>query len=517
MTSKSLRPLLLLPAVAAALTSSASADAKLKRINGVIGQSVTYQVITDPFKFFALVPSFQTGPIPLAILDPTDPRVLDVGFDLQLFAKVGACNAAGVGSITYPIPNDLALNGVVLYAQAFTLPGTIYFAGDITPRSSHKLAPANSVHLTIDDQPFDVDANANTLLNDGRVLISGGAITLAGLVTNTDTLTIYDPLKQTHAVIGQMASVRTAHTATTLADGRVLLLGGQDVNDVVQNTAEIFDPATGVSSAVAPMSTPRSQHTATLLASGRVFVAGGVSMLNVTDPIGSVASALSSTQLYDPATNTWSNGPNLPKPRLWHGATKLNDGRVLITAGVEVTSVFGLPVPSVVSDCRFYNPGTNTLSSAPSIPGDRATHAQLLLSNGNVAVIGGATGNILLLQVNPISTCRIYNPGTNAWTSVASMNHLRARGNLLAAGGKVYAIGGVDTFDLSTLNGNAVADIEESTESLGSWSVVQTMIYPRTQATPVFVDGGERLYVNGTSQTGSGAPNPDLTAEVWVR
>lgn len=349
------------------------------------------------------------------------------------------------------------------------------------------------------------------------MLISGGAITLGGLVTNTDTLTIYDPLKQTHAVIGQMASVRTAHTATTLADGRVLLLGGQDVNDVVQNTAEIFNPATGVSSAVAPMSTPRSQHSATLLASGRVFVAGGVSMLNVTDPIGSVASALGSTELYDPATNTWSSGPNLPKPRLWHGATKLNDGRVLITAGVEVTSVFGLPVPSVVSDCRFYNPGTNTLSSAPSIPGDRATHAQLLLSNGNVAVIGGATGNILLLQVNPISTCRIYNPGTNAWTSVASMNHLRARGNLLAAGGKVYAIGGVDTFDLSTLNGNAVADIEESTESLGSWSVVQTMIYPRTQATPVFVDGGERLYVNGTSQTGSGAPNPDLTAEVWVR
>jgi N-acetylneuraminic acid mutarotase len=517
MSPSSLRHLLAVPAVAAALALPALGDAKLKRINGVIGQSVTYQVTTDPFKFFALVPSFTTGPIPLAILDPTDPRLLDVGLDLQLFAKLGACNGLGVGSVTYPIPNDGTLAGIVLYAQAFTLPGTTYFAGDITPRSSHKLAVANSVHFTIDDQPNDVDGHANTLLNDGRVLTSGGAITVAGLVVNTDALSIYDPQKQTHAGAGVMSAARTAHTATILNDGRVLMLGGQDANGTVQASTEIFDPATGVSTATAPMSTPRSQHTATLLNDGRVFVAGGVSMLDVTNPIGSVASALGTTQIYNPATNTWSAGPNLPKPRLWHAATKLNDGRVLLTAGVEVTLILGLPVPSVVADCRIYNPATNMFSAAAGIPGERATHAQHLLSNGNVAVIGGAAGNILLLQVNPLSTCRIYNPGTNAWTSVASMNNLRARGDLLTAGGKLYAIGGVDTFDLSTLNGNAVADIEEATESMSAWTVVKTMIYPRTQATPVFVDGGERCYVNGTAQAGSGAPNPDLTAEVWVR
>jgi Galactose oxidase, central domain len=73
-----------------------------------------------------------------------------------------------------------------------------------------------------------------------------------------------------------MATARGGHTATLLADGRVLVAGGtlgffRDVYD----SAELYDPKTGSFGPTDPMTTAREHHTATLLADGRVLVTGG--------------------------------------------------------------------------------------------------------------------------------------------------------------------------------------------------------------------------------------------------
>src|SRR5438477_12411508 len=75
--------------------------------------------------------------------------------------------------------------------------------------------------------------------------------------------------------LGQMAIHRSAHKATTLSDGRVLITGGRNIAGIVIADAEIFDPNSGESSAVAPMGTARVDHTATLLTDGRVLITGG--------------------------------------------------------------------------------------------------------------------------------------------------------------------------------------------------------------------------------------------------
>src|SRR5438046_3301657 len=74
---------------------------------------------------------------------------------------------------------------------------------------------------------------------------------------------------------GQMAVHRSAHKATALSDGRVLITGGRNTAGIVIADAEIFNPNTGESSAVAPMGTARVDHTATLLTDGRVLITGG--------------------------------------------------------------------------------------------------------------------------------------------------------------------------------------------------------------------------------------------------
>src|SRR5881398_2910371 len=86
-------------------------------------------------------------------------------------------------------------------------------------------------------------------------------------------------------VLGSYSSAVVPPTTSTLpVDGKVLVVGG--------TTAELYDPSTNGWGDAASMHTARSAHTATLLQSGKVLVAGG-----------SGATA----ELYDPSSNTWSS------------------------------------------------------------------------------------------------------------------------------------------------------------------------------------------------------------------
>jgi hypothetical protein len=95
-----------------------------------------------------------------------------------------------------------------------------------------------------------------------------------------------------------MTSSRTYHTATLLADGRVLVAGGGGdyTNREFQASAEIYDPQTGTFRATGSMAEARTYHQANLLADGRVLITGG---------FGDLA-PLASAELYDPTAGIFS-------------------------------------------------------------------------------------------------------------------------------------------------------------------------------------------------------------------
>src|SRR5437773_11720223 len=68
---------------------------------------------------------------------------------------------------------------------------------------------------------------------------------------------------------GNLSQARTSHTATLLANGKVLIVGGKDVNGQAMPTAELYDRATGLYSIVPTnRPVPVSGHTPTLLGNG---------------------------------------------------------------------------------------------------------------------------------------------------------------------------------------------------------------------------------------------------------
>src|SRR5438874_643195 len=88
---------------------------------------------------------------------------------------------------------------------------------------------------------------------------------------------------------GSLGAARNEHTATLLPSGKVLVAGG--FNGSYLTSAELYDPSTGSWSATGSLGTAREFHTATLLPNGKVLVAGGYN-----------GSFPTSAELYDPST-----------------------------------------------------------------------------------------------------------------------------------------------------------------------------------------------------------------------
>jgi hypothetical protein len=171
-----------------------------------------------------------------------------------------------------------------------------------------------------------------TLLYDGTVLIAGGRVHRLFLNHVRDSLgtaELYDPASGIFKSIANMITPRADHSATLLADGRVLIAGGRDSQGGWLASAEIYDPSTRIFTATGSMSIPRAGHTATLLNSGKVLIAGGLT----ASGIYLIGESRTSAEVYDPATGAFTATGDMAVARYHAKAILLPDGKVFIASG----------------------------------------------------------------------------------------------------------------------------------------------------------------------------------------
>ena len=164
-----------------------------------------------------------------------------------------------------------------------------------------------------------------------------------------------------------------------LPDGRVLIAGGTDDQYGVLPKAEVFDPDTGESIAVGEPADGLVGRSATSLDDGRVLLIGGMAEGDDENPVASA-------EVWNPALGTLSPSGSLAIPRFGHTAMLLPDGRVLVVGGQGTEGI--------VVTAEVWDPATGVFSSAGPVPGVQYGTAITMLPDGPVLLVGGATGDI---------------------------------------------------------------------------------------------------------------------------
>ena len=98
-----------------------------------------------------------------------------------------------------------------------------------------------------------------------------GGLELSPALVGHDDIWVYDPTANSWSDTTAMTAARTGHTATLLADGRVLLAGGDNPSGLA--SAELYDPTSRTWSATGTMTAVHIRHVAVLLQDGRVLAA----------------------------------------------------------------------------------------------------------------------------------------------------------------------------------------------------------------------------------------------------
>jgi len=408
------------------------------------------------------------------------------------------------------------------------------------------------------------NGQVSTLLQDGRVLISGGAEGAFFPGPYLSSTEIFDPTAHAWEAIGGMKRARTCHTASllgsgellvlsglgadnsgerlnlgtgrwtavhpspgpgraglravTLADGRILTVGGSrfDQGGVPVSTAEVFDPVADSWTIVDAMHEARSDHAVARLADGRVLVASG----------HSETVALSNAEIFDPTSGTWTLTGPMVSNRYNASAFVLTDGRIVVVGGdpsgqlgaetldlsMGAWTALGTTVPDTGSttatllvdnrilvagnpDARLFDPSTGSWSLTEPTSLRTGVFTATRLSDGHVLVVGG-DGH----QGGTPSTSQVFDPSTGHWSNPVELGsdrkcHTATR----LADGRVVVTGGDWGGD-----GNFPNERQGTTEiydpAADRWSPVGTMHRTRYRHTTSNLPDGRLLVAGGSTQ-----------------
>jgi hypothetical protein len=208
---------------------------------------------------------------------------------------------------------------------------------------------------------------------------------------------LYDPNSGEWSVTGSLITPRDRIYATMLSNGHVLVAGG-DRQDKTLALCDLYDPQTKNWKQAGSLTTPRAWHKLVLLGNGKVLAIAG-------------EKGGRSCELYDPDSDKWIQAPPLlANHGIFFFAVGLVNGKVLVTGG-SITHSRGHELESIpVLSSELYDPAANSWKKAATLP-----HAWNSLG-ATVTML--ANGDAVLIGRNKERGCLLYDNAKDEWRTI---------------------------------------------------------------------------------------------------
>jgi len=311
--------------------------------------------------------------------------------------------------------------------------GDGYYPTIISPTEVYD--PSINTWTTLASMPVALPDYLQTEVIDGKIYAIGGWGTEDTPVTSTE---VYDPSTDTWTVLAPMAVAQGDNFQTEVINGKIYAIGNS-TDGTCTFLTEVYDPSTDIWTILASIPIDCKDFQ-TEVVDGKIYAIGGYngSIWHISD-----LNSLSSTEVYDPPTDTWTTLAPMTTSR-YDFQTEVINGKIYVIGGWYVSA--GDSKGKSLSSTEVYNPSTNTWTTLASMPTPRCS-LQTEVINGKICAIGG-------FGSNDLSSTEVYDPSTDTWTTLASMSNARCFFHSEVINKVIYAIDGC-SFESYTVDTNA--------------------------------------------------------------
>jgi N-acetylneuraminic acid mutarotase len=235
---------------------------------------------------------------------------------------------------------------------------------------------------------------------------------------------IYDPATDSWQTGMPMPNARAGHTAA-IVGGKIYVMGGAPAYQTSTATVDEYDPATGAWVTRASMPIDRVFHSAGAV-DGKIYVFGGcryAGRVNMGNPTG--------VDVYDPATDTWTQNGRMRSPRACAAAGVVN-GKIYVFGGITGSDITG---PSG-NTADMYDPATDTWKPIRGLVA--RAWSGVCAADNKIYVMGSGS------MQGCLSRTDVYNPTTDTWQTGPGMNKGKCFMGASFVSGRIYLLGGTD-------------------------------------------------------------------------
>jgi Domain of unknown function (DUF1929)/Fibronectin type III domain/Kelch motif len=279
-----------------------------------------------------------------------------------------------------------------------------------------------------------------------------------------------------------------------LDNGKVLQWDGWQQPEPTQ----VWDPSTQTFTSQTAPDSIFCSGTAEL-PDGRILVVGGFGGLSTGNQ------GIVDTNIFDPATSTWTRVANMHYPRWYPDLTELANGDYVAISGNSTSASTWADTPEV------YDPSSNTWSVLSAVNTSQVHEEEYpfsyLAPNGDVFTIGASEDQSFYLNVQ-----------NQTWTPVGGSSGVLNGSSVMYRPGQILYSGGTSTQNSSSPAHATTAIINLNAQS-PTWQQTAPMRYPRVYHTLTMLADGTVLAVGGEStwgQTGTSETSGGvLPSEIW--